>query len=74
MVKFEVMWRTRAPDDEFSIFSLNIHTVRVNFIIGMWTGTFQAERLGGIVKLLQQREIIFLDNVLVAVAVALVLA
>ena len=26
-IKFEVMWRTRAPDDEFSIFSLKNHTI-----------------------------------------------
>ena len=43
MIKFEVVWRTTAPDDDFSIFSLNIHIVLTNFILGMWTHTFQAE-------------------------------
>ena len=57
--------------DEFSIFSRNIHTVLDNFILGMCIHTFHAERLGVIAKLLQRREIIFFDNVLVVVVVAL---
>lgn len=32
MTKFEVMWRMRAPDDEFSILSTNVKTVHTNFI------------------------------------------
>ena len=27
IIKFEVMWWMRVPDDKFSIFSLNIHTI-----------------------------------------------
>ena len=46
MIKFEVMWRTRAHDDEFSIFSLTVHTVLINFILGLRIHTFQAERHG----------------------------
>ena len=52
MIKFEVMWRTGAPDEEFSTFSLNVQTVLTNFVLGMWTHTFQAERHGVIAKLL----------------------
>ena len=57
MIKFEVMWRTRAPDDEISIFSLNNSFTTFSTIY-----SFQAERLGVIAELLQLREIIFLDN------------
>ena len=53
MIKFEVMWRTRALDDEFSVFSLNIYTVLTNFTIGMWIHIRHAEQLGVIAKLLQ---------------------
>ena len=70
MIKFEVMWRTRAHD-EFSIFFLNIHTVLVIFILGLCIHTLQAEQNRVIAKFLQLREIIFLDNVLVAVVVVL---
>ena len=61
MIKFEVMWRRRAPDNEFSIFSLNMNTILTNFILGMCMNhTFQAKRLEVITEL-------FLDNVLIAI-------
>ena len=56
------MRRTRASDEEFSIFSLNIDAVHTNYILGKWTHTFHAERLGVI-------EIIFLKDVILAVVV-----
>ena len=59
MIKFEVTCRARTPNDEFSICSLNNHTVLINFIFGICSHTFQAELLGAIAKLLQQREIVF---------------
>ena len=51
MIELEVISKTTAPDDEFSIFSQNIHTVHINFILGMCIHIFQAERLGGIARL-----------------------
>ena len=40
MITFEVTWRTRVSDEEFS----NIHTVRTIFFSGMLIHTFHAER------------------------------
>ena len=37
MIKFDVVWRTRTPEDKFQIFSLNVYTVLTNFILEMWT-------------------------------------
>ena len=55
MIKFEVEWRTRASEDEFSIFSPNIHTVHAILVSGLLIHTFNAERLGIIAKLLEYR-------------------
>ena len=38
MIKFGVVLKTRAPGDERSFFSLNIHTVLINFISNLVPG------------------------------------
>ena len=51
--------RSRAPDDKFTIFSQNFHTVVTYFSSGMLTLTFHAELLGVSAKLSRYGEIMF---------------
>ena len=54
MTKFEVMWRTREPDDNFPFFSSNFRTFRDKFISAMFIYiVFTPKRLGVIAKLLE---------------------
>ena len=69
MTKFEVFSRTWAHNGKFFFRFLYFNTVHSNLGPGQLASIFHVKQIGIIAKELQKREVIFWNDVLVAVAV-----